>query len=141
MGPSLSLHPIIICAPQNSVLACFSSHLLLSSSSHTHEIRWPSAYWPSLIRCPRGPVKPLFTVSVTSGKLLMLTELFFLAKWASKYLLYTILLRLNDLMNDTYSIQGLLNISPLPPGICSPPSCSNLCFGQSFGLLYTLHRQ
>lgn len=39
MGPSLSLHPIIICAPQNSVSACFSSHLLLSSFSHTHEIQ------------------------------------------------------------------------------------------------------
>ena len=39
MGPALSLHPIIICAPRNSVLPCFSSHLLLSSSSHTHEIQ------------------------------------------------------------------------------------------------------
>ena len=145
MGPALSLYPIIICAPQNSVLACFSSHLLPSSSSHTHELQTKMAI--CLLAFSYGMSRGARQTSIHClSDLRKITYaywafVFFLAKWASKYLLYTILLRLNDLMNDTYSIQGLLNISPLHPGICSPPSCSNLYFGQSFRLLYTLHRQ
>ena len=79
MGPALSLHPIIICAPRNSVLPCFSSHLLLSSSSHTHEIQTQMATGLLAFSygMPQGSVRPLFTVSVTSGKLLMLSELLF----------------------------------------------------------------